>query len=123
MLRRRTRPDDSLMFISCPAKLSPYSAGPGFSDAALLDICTTAVLPFGPRPATPLAPAYRRPATAPKSSRSTADVNDDRLVAAAVSGAWAVVNAVSLYVEHGEDTFQSVHVQAAERTDQAKDHC
>ena len=44
-----------------------------------------------------------------------ADVNDDRLVASAVSGAWAVVNAVSLYVERGKDTFQSFHVRAAER--------
>jgi NADH dehydrogenase len=44
-----------------------------------------------------------------------ADVNDDRLVASAVSGAWAIVNAVSLYVERGRDTFQSVHVRAAER--------
>src|SRR6266851_9664417 len=38
-----------------------------------------------------------------------ADVNDDVSVASAVSGAWAVVNAVSLYVERGKDTFQSVH--------------
>ncbi len=44
-----------------------------------------------------------------------ADVNDDRLVASAVTGAWAVVNAVSLYVERGKDTFKSVHVWAAER--------
>jgi uncharacterized protein YbjT (DUF2867 family) len=44
-----------------------------------------------------------------------ADVNDDGLVAIAVSGAWAVVNSVSLYVERGRDTFQSVHVRAAER--------
>ncbi len=44
-----------------------------------------------------------------------ADVNDDGLVAAALSDAWAVVNAVSLYVERGKDTFQSVHVRAAER--------
>src|SRR5439155_16299683 len=44
-----------------------------------------------------------------------ADVNDDDLVATAVSGAWAVVNAVSLYVERGKDTFHSVHVRAAER--------
>ena len=34
-----------------------------------------------------------------------ADVNDDGSVASAVSGAWAVVNAVSLYVEHGQLTF------------------
>jgi len=44
-----------------------------------------------------------------------ADVNDDGSVASAVSGAWAVVNAVSLYVEHGQRTFQSVHVEAAQR--------
>jgi NADH dehydrogenase len=44
-----------------------------------------------------------------------ADVNDDASVAAAVSGVCAVVNAVSLYVEHGRCTFQSVHVEAAKR--------
>ena len=44
-----------------------------------------------------------------------ADANDEASVATAVSGAWAVVNAVSLYVEHGEHTFQSVHVEAAKR--------
>jgi uncharacterized protein YbjT (DUF2867 family) len=43
------------------------------------------------------------------------DINEDDLVAAAVSGVFAVVNAVSLYVERGRDTFQSVHVGAAER--------
>jgi NADH dehydrogenase len=36
-------------------------------------------------------------------------------VANAVSGAGAVVNAVSLYVEHEQRTFQSVHVEAARR--------
>src|SRR5438105_9972647 len=44
-----------------------------------------------------------------------ADANDDASVATAVTGAWAVVNAVSLYVEHGNCTFQSVHVKAAKR--------
>src|ERR1700730_4630252 len=39
----------------------------------------------------------------------------DSAVASAVSGAWAVVNAVSLYVEHKQSTFQSVHVDAAQR--------
>ncbi len=43
------------------------------------------------------------------------DINEDCSVAAAVSSAFAVVNAVSLYVERGRDTFQSVHVGAAER--------
>ena len=44
-----------------------------------------------------------------------ADVNDDASVALAVAGAFAVVNAVSLYVEHGSETFHSVHVAAAAR--------
>src|ERR1019366_3799933 len=40
-----------------------------------------------------------------------ADINDDRSVAAAVAGVEGVVNAVSLYVESGQETFHSVHVQ------------
>jgi uncharacterized protein YbjT (DUF2867 family) len=44
-----------------------------------------------------------------------ADVDDDASVEIAVSGAWAVVNAVSLYVERGTHRFRSIHVEAAER--------
>jgi len=33
----------------------------------------------------------------------------------ALAGAYGVVNAVSLYVEHGQDTFHSVHVESAQR--------
>jgi uncharacterized protein YbjT (DUF2867 family) len=44
-----------------------------------------------------------------------ADINDDGSILAAIRDAVAVVNAVSLYVEHGRDTFYSVHVEAAER--------
>jgi uncharacterized protein YbjT (DUF2867 family) len=44
-----------------------------------------------------------------------ANVRDELSVAAAIAGADAVVNAVSLYVEHGDETFHSVHVEAAER--------
>jgi uncharacterized protein YbjT (DUF2867 family) len=43
------------------------------------------------------------------------DINHDVSVAAAVHGAFAAVNAVSLYVERERDTFRSVHVRAAER--------
>jgi uncharacterized protein YbjT (DUF2867 family) len=42
-----------------------------------------------------------------------ADVNDNASIRAAVSDTFAVVNAVSLYVEHGDRTFRSVHVDAA----------
>lgn len=45
----------------------------------------------------------------------TADVHDEQSVAGALSGAQGVVNAVSLYVEHGGATFRSVHVEAARR--------
>jgi uncharacterized protein YbjT (DUF2867 family) len=44
-----------------------------------------------------------------------ADARDERSVEAAVAGADGVVNAISLYVEHGRDTFQSVHVETAAR--------
>lgn len=42
-----------------------------------------------------------------------ADVNDGPSVASALADAYGAVNAVSLYVEHGGATFQSVHVAAA----------
>ena len=44
-----------------------------------------------------------------------ADINDEGSILAATRGANAVVNAVSLYVERGKDTFRSVHVEAAAR--------
>lgn len=43
------------------------------------------------------------------------DVHDEYSIMAAVAGACAVVNAVSLYVERGRCTFRSVHVDAAAR--------
>ena len=43
----------------------------------------------------------------------TADARDQRSVEVAVAGADGVVNAISLYVEHGPDTFHSVHVETA----------
>jgi uncharacterized protein YbjT (DUF2867 family) len=47
-----------------------------------------------------------------------ADIRDRRSVETAVAGAFGVVNAVSLYVERGTDTFQALHVAAAERVAQ-----
>ena len=44
-----------------------------------------------------------------------ADINDEKSIARAVADAFAVVNAVSLYVEQGANTFRSVHVEAASR--------
>ena len=44
-----------------------------------------------------------------------ANAHDERSVEAAIAGADGVVNAISLYVEHGRETFHSVHVEAATR--------
>ena len=42
-----------------------------------------------------------------------ADVRDQRLVADALADAYGAVNAVSLYLERGLETFHSVHVESA----------
>src|ERR1700746_339098 len=44
-----------------------------------------------------------------------ADIHDELSVAEAVAGAYGVVNAVSLYLERGQESFHSVHVEAAQR--------
>ena len=51
----------------------------------------------------------------PRLQSVDANVHDDRSVADALAGAYGVVNAVSLYVEHGQQTFHSVHVESARR--------
>jgi uncharacterized protein YbjT (DUF2867 family) len=44
-----------------------------------------------------------------------ADIRDPRSVADALADTYGVVNAVSLYLERGQDTFHSIHVESAER--------
>jgi NADH dehydrogenase len=44
-----------------------------------------------------------------------ADIYEGPSIARAVAGAFVVVNAVSLYVERGTETFDAMHVTAAER--------
>ena len=44
-----------------------------------------------------------------------ANIHDERSVVDALAHAYGVVNAVSLYVERGQETFHSVHVDAAQR--------
>jgi uncharacterized protein YbjT (DUF2867 family) len=49
-----------------------------------------------------------------------ANIHDERSVADALAGAYGMVNAASLYVEHRQETFHSVHVESAQRVaDQA----
>src|SRR5436309_3705822 len=44
-----------------------------------------------------------------------ANIHDERSVADALAGAYGVINAASLYIEHGQETFHSVHVESARR--------
>jgi len=44
-----------------------------------------------------------------------ADIHDPTSVASAIAGAFGVVNAVSLYVARGKETFHATHVAAAQR--------
>src|SRR5258705_6750607 len=44
-----------------------------------------------------------------------ASIHDQRSVAEALAAAYGVVNAVTLYVEPGQQTFHSRHVAAAQR--------
>jgi uncharacterized protein YbjT (DUF2867 family) len=68
--------------------------------------------------------ASRRPAQAEDVGIDpiVADAHDERAVEAAVAGADGVLNAISLYVEHGTDTFHSVHVEAARKIARAARH-
>ena len=56
---------------------------------------------------------HRGLAEDPGIEQIAADAHDQHSMEAAVAGADGVVNAISLYVEHGSDTFHSVHVDTA----------
>jgi uncharacterized protein YbjT (DUF2867 family) len=62
-----------------------------------------------------IASRHPAPAGGDNMEQVVADAHDERLVEAAVESADGVVNAISLYTEHGGDTFHSVHVEAATR--------
>ena len=66
-------------------------------------------------PTVRVASRHPAPDEGDKLEQVVADAHDERSVEAAVAGADGVVNAISLYVEHGADTFHSVHVEAAAR--------
>jgi uncharacterized protein YbjT (DUF2867 family) len=51
----------------------------------------------------------------PQLQSVAANIHHERSVADALAGAYGVVNAVSLYVEHGQENFHSVHVESAQR--------
>ena len=92
---------------------SPCSAEPAFSAAASFGICALKDFLFGPRQGIQI---WHRlfGLDDPQLQSVGANIHDERSVDA-LAGAYGVVNAVSLYVEHGQDTFHSVHVDAARR--------
>ncbi|MCW2239099.1 complex I NDUFA9 subunit family protein [Azospirillum canadense] len=55
------------------------------------------------------------PTDRPDLQAVAADVQDETTIAATLAGAYGVVNAVSLYVEGGRDTFAAVHIEGAAR--------
>jgi NADH dehydrogenase len=55
------------------------------------------------------------PGSSPALEMVRADIGEETSIKGAVDGAFGVVNAVSLYVERDDQTFHSVHVEAAER--------
>ena len=55
----------------------------------------------------------------PRIQAIRADIRNPLSIEAALVNAWGVVNAVSLYVEHGADTFHAIHVKAARAIAQA----
>src|SRR5207302_8676517 len=55
------------------------------------------------------------PERAPRLNFVRADLHDRHATETAIAGAYALVNAVSLYVERGSQTFHSVHVEGAAR--------
>jgi len=55
------------------------------------------------------------PSNAPQLEVVRADIGEDASIRDAVMDAFGVVNAVSLYLERGSQTFHSVHVEAAAR--------
>ena len=70
--------------------------------------------------------AARRPHKVRETLESTdrleaarADVSDEASVVTAVEGAETVINSVSLYVEKGDSTFHTIHVEGARRVAEA----
>ena len=53
--------------------------------------------------------------TDPRLEAIAGDIRDTRSVIDAVTGAYGVVNAISLYIERGTETFHTMHVDCAER--------
>jgi len=94
----------------------PCSAEPGFSAAASFGISVSTGFPFGLHQSIRIGGRHRLfGLDDPQIQSVAANIHDERSVADALTGAYGVVNAVSLYVEHGQQTFHSVHVESAQR--------
>ena len=94
---------------------SQCSAEPDFSADGSFGICAIASFPSGSHQGIRTGDAKQFGPDNPQLQSVVADIHDERSVAEALAGSYGVVNAVSLYVEHGLETFHSVHVEFAER--------
>jgi hypothetical protein len=94
---------------------SPCSAEPGFSAAASFAISTGVGFLFGLHPGTRIALTGCLLLMIHNFNRSKRIFTTKQSVAHALAGAYGAVNAVSLYVEHGTETFHFLHVECAQR--------
>ena len=98
-----------------PHRRPPCSAAPAFSGAVSSVGCGRPGLRFGSPRAIPSAVDRCLPMASPASHRSVPTSTKRARSPPRSPVPYAVVNAVSLYVERGKDTFRSVHVEAAAR--------
>jgi uncharacterized protein YbjT (DUF2867 family) len=95
------------------AALSAVFGGTGFLGRAVVRELAAAGRPVRIAARHPVRPAWAQDGHAIE--LVAADIRDEAAIANALDGAANVVNAVSLYVESGADTFEAIHVEAATR--------
>lgn len=100
-------PEDSMADRGREKRVALVMGGTGFVGAAVVDAMSSAGWTVRAASRT-----RHRPA-AENVEHLQCDIRDDSAVRRAVSGADAVVNAVSLYIERAYATFRDVHVDAA----------
>src|SRR5437867_4451364 len=99
-----------------------FSVEPVFSAVALFGICAIANFLSRSRQSIQIGATDNSVLVIRNFDLSQADIRDERSVADALAGAYVVANAVSLCVEHGKETFHSVHVETAQLV-AAQAHC
>ena len=94
---------------------SPSLAQPVSSANALFVACMNTGVPCGSRRGTRVEARALFGTDDPRLQPIEGDIRSRQSVADAIAGARGVVNSVSLYIEHGKETFHAVHVEGAQR--------